>query len=105
MSWKDRVSFMLTDTLQIKKISFLDLAFEGRDTPEKDEAFDADAALATGELCKLIPELIDGLGGEHDFFAAGAALAALPAAESMSASASLASNASTATPLETAPWD
>lgn len=78
MSWKDRVSFMLTDTLQIKKIAFLDLAFEGRDSPEKDEAFDADAALATGELSKLIPELLEGLGGEHDFLAAGAALAALP---------------------------
>jgi recombination associated protein RdgC len=69
MSWRDRVSFMLTDTLQIKKIAFLDLAFEGRDAPAKDEAFDADAALATGELGQLIPALIDGLGGEHDFFA------------------------------------
>jgi recombination associated protein RdgC len=69
MSWKDRVSFVLTDTLQIKKIAFLDLAFEGRDAPAKDEAFDADAALATGELGQLIPMLIDGLGGEHDFFA------------------------------------
>lgn len=71
MSWKDRVSFVLTDTLQIKKIAFLDLAFEGRESPEKDEAFDADAALATGELGKLIPELIEGLGGEHNFLAAG----------------------------------
>ena len=74
MSWKDRVSFVLTDTLQIKKIAFLDLAFEGRDAPSKDEAFDADASLATGELGKLIPALIEGLGGEHDFFAASAAL-------------------------------
>jgi len=74
MSWRDRVTFVLTDTLQIKKIAFLDLAFEGRDAPSKDEAFDADAALATGELGKLIPALIEGLGGEHDFFAASAAL-------------------------------
>ncbi len=78
MTWRDRVSFMLTDTLQIKKISFLELAFEGRGSPDKDGEFDADVALATGELCKLIPELIEGLGGEHDFLAAGAALAALP---------------------------
>jgi recombination associated protein RdgC len=76
MSWRDRVSFTLTDTLQLKKIAFLDLAFEGRDAPSKDEAFDADAALATGELGKLIPALIDGLGGEHDFFAPSAALIA-----------------------------
>jgi len=106
MSWKDRVSFMLTDTLQIKKISFLDLAFEGQtgsQAPEKDEQFDADAALATGELCKLIPELIDGLGGEHDFLAAGAALAATaPAAAALALPSAGTAPAQT---LETAPWD
>ena len=78
MSYKDRVSFLLTDTMGVKKISFLDLVFEGHDKPEKDEQFDADAVIATGELAELIPALIDGLGGEHDFLAAGAALAALP---------------------------
>ncbi|MCU7375237.1 recombination-associated protein RdgC [Paucibacter sp. O1-1] len=67
MSYKDRVSFLLTDTLAIKKIAFLDLVFEGHDKPEKDEQFDADAVIATGELAELIPALIEGLGGEHDF--------------------------------------
>lgn len=99
MSWRDRVSFMLTDTLQIKKISFLDVVFEGRESSDKDEAFDADAAIATGELCKLIPELIDGLGGEHDFLAAGAALAELPAATPTP------KPATEATAAEPAPWD
>lgn len=69
LSWKDRVAFTLTEHLAIKKISFLDLAFEGRPEASGDEAFDADAALATGELIQLIPALIDGLGGEHDFAA------------------------------------
>nr|WP_295083195.1 recombination-associated protein RdgC [uncultured Roseateles sp.] len=110
MSWRDRVSFMLTDTMQIKKISFLDVVFEGRESADKDEAFDADAAIATGELCKLIPELIDGLGGEHDFLAAGAALAALPPSLSAEpsgepASETPAATASATTTLETAPWD
>jgi len=95
MSWRDRVSFMLTDTLQIKKIAFLDLVFEGRDKPAKDEAFDADAALATLELGQLIPELIEGLGGEHDFAAGGSLPAALPQ-DLAPASAPT---------LETAPWD
>jgi recombination associated protein RdgC len=67
MTYQDRVSFLLTDTLQLKKISFLDVVFEGRDKGDKDEAFDADAAIATGELSQLIPALIEGLGGEHDF--------------------------------------
>lgn len=67
LTWRDRVSLMLTDTFTVKKISFLDLVFEGRDKPAKDEAFDADAAIATLELSQLIPDLIEGLGGEHDF--------------------------------------
>jgi recombination associated protein RdgC len=81
LSWRERVAFTLTEGFTIKKISFLDLAFEGRPEASGDEAFDADLALATGELGRLIPALIEGLGGEHDFAAAGtaAAPAALPA--------------------------
>jgi recombination associated protein RdgC len=82
LSWKDRVAFTLTEGFAIKKISFLDLAFEGRPEASGDEAFDADMALATGELGGLIPALIEGLGGEHDFAAAGGAApapVALPA--------------------------
>ena len=63
LTWQGRVSFMLTDTMQIKRIAFLDAVFEGS-KPGKDEAFDADAAIATGELRQLIPDLIDALGGE-----------------------------------------
>jgi recombination associated protein RdgC len=69
MTWNDRVSFMLTDTMQIKKLSFLDVVFEGH-KPDKDEAFDADAAIATGEMSRLLPDLIDALGGEQPLMAA-----------------------------------
>jgi recombination associated protein RdgC len=68
LTWQGRVSFMLTDTMQIKKIAFLDGVMDGHkqgSKPGKDEAFDADAAIATGELRKLIPDLIDALGGEQ----------------------------------------
>jgi recombination associated protein RdgC len=61
--WMDRVSFVLTDTLQIKKIAFLDGVFDGT-SQEKEDGFDADAAIATGELRQLIPELLAALGGE-----------------------------------------
>jgi recombination associated protein RdgC len=61
--WMDRVSFVLTDTLQIKKIAFLDDVFDGT-SQEKEDGFDADAAIATGELRQLIPELLAALGGE-----------------------------------------
>ena len=43
------------------------------DKPGKDEAFDADAALFTLEWSQLLPDLIHGLGGEHDFAAFGRA--------------------------------
>jgi recombination associated protein RdgC len=65
LTWQGRVSLLLTDAMQIKKIAFLEGVFEGG-KPGKDEAFDADAAIATGELSKLIPDLIDALGGEQE---------------------------------------
>jgi recombination associated protein RdgC len=64
LTWSDRVSFMLTDTLQLKKIAFLDGVYEGQSGGSEDE-FDADAAIATGELGQLIPDLLDALGGEQ----------------------------------------
>ena len=63
MTWDDRVSFMLTEGMQIKKISFLDVVFEGNKAG-KDDSFDADVAIATGELSQLIPDLFEALGGE-----------------------------------------
>ena len=62
LSWDDRVSFMLTEGLQIKKIAFLDTVFE--DKAADDGGFDTDVAIATGELSRLIPDLMEALGGE-----------------------------------------
>ena len=62
LTWDDRVSFVLTEGLQLKGISFLDAVFDGR-TPD-DQGFDADAAIATGELAKLIHDLVAALGGD-----------------------------------------
>ncbi|GKS87598.1 recombination-associated protein RdgC [Acidovorax sp. SUPP1855] len=62
MTWDDRVSFLLSEGLQVRKISFLDTVFEG--TKADDGGFDTDVAIATGELSKLIPDLIEALGGE-----------------------------------------
>jgi recombination associated protein RdgC len=65
LTWRDRVSFTLTEGLQLKKIAFLDGVFEGQAKPKGDEGFDADAAIATGELAPMIDDLIDALGGEQ----------------------------------------
>lgn len=66
LTWQGRVSFLLTETMQIKKLAFIDGVFESQASSRAgtDDAFDADAAIATGELSKLIPDLIDALGGE-----------------------------------------
>src|SRR5450830_1839569 len=62
LSWDDRVSFMLTEGMQLKKISFQDVVFEGKSAD--DGGFDADVAIATGELVQMLPDLINALGGE-----------------------------------------
>lgn len=66
LTWQGRVSILLTETMQVKKIAFLDGVFEntGEKPASPDEAFDADAAIATGELSRMIPDLIAALGGE-----------------------------------------
>lgn len=62
LSWDGRVSFVLTDSLQIKSIDFLEGVFDGRDANAAD-GFDADVAIMTGELSKLIVDLVNALGG------------------------------------------
>ncbi|MOA00733.1 Recombination-associated protein RdgC [compost metagenome] len=62
LTWDDRVSLLLTEGLQIKKVTFLESVFDGQG--KDDGGFDADVAIATGELKKLIPDLITALGGE-----------------------------------------
>lgn len=63
MTWNERVSFMLTEGLQLKKLAFLDGVFETA-VKNKDDNFDADVAIATGELQKLLPDMLEALGGE-----------------------------------------
>ena len=95
MTWQGRVSFMLTDGLQIKKLAFLDGVYEGR-VAKKGENFDADAAIATGELAPLIGDLLDALGGEETLGSAGTAPAG--AATTAKATASGAQGSPSASP-------
>lgn len=63
LTWDSRVSFVLTERLQIKKLAFLEVVFE-KTSAGKADGFDADVSIMTGELRKLIPALCDALGGE-----------------------------------------
>ncbi|MDF3851391.1 recombination-associated protein RdgC [Achromobacter denitrificans] len=65
MTWADRVSFVLTDGLDIKRVAPLDVLKEGTEAMQTDDAkFDSDMLLMTGELAKMMAELVDALGGE-----------------------------------------
>jgi recombination associated protein RdgC len=65
MTWNGRVSFVLSDTLTLKKIKLLDVVVEGNAPGKDDDGFDADVALCTGELGRLIPDLVAALDGER----------------------------------------
>jgi len=65
-----------------------------------DEGFDANAAIATGELAPMIGELIDALGGEQVFGDAAAPVA--PAAPAPAAAAAAAANGPEVPPWEAA---
>ncbi len=63
VQWDDRVSFVLTDRLGIRKIELLDVDAATATKDNAADAFDADVAIFTGELSKLIPDLVAALGG------------------------------------------
>ena len=66
LTWNDRVSFVLTEQMQIKRIEFLDIIKnESTEMAENaDELFELDFTLMTGELAKMLADLTNALGGE-----------------------------------------
>jgi recombination associated protein RdgC len=100
MTWDDRVSFVLTEGLQVRKIALLDAVMEGQS--QDDGGFDADVAIATGELSKLIPDLIEALGGEGRT-ALGQGLPASLQAEPAPSSKRAAVTGPALAPVDTAP--
>ncbi|WP_304350085.1 recombination-associated protein RdgC [Comamonas testosteroni] len=62
MTWDDRVSFVLNENLQLHGITMLDAVMDGQS--QDDGGFDTDVAITTGELSRMIPDLIEALGGE-----------------------------------------
>ena len=66
MTWDEKISFVLTEQLQIKRLIFLDILTEEAEnqSDNKEETFDINFTLMTGELAKLLPDLVQALGGE-----------------------------------------
>lgn len=67
MTFDDRVSFVLTEKLEIKRLDFLDVVRDQIDGQGEDAIalFNAEFALMTGELQKLLPAVVEALGGEQ----------------------------------------
>ncbi len=65
LTWNDRISFVLTETAQVKKLKLLDVVLDGvQEGGKDDDGFDTDAAILTGELSAMLPDLLEALGGE-----------------------------------------
>lgn len=66
MTWNSRISFVLTEQLQIKRLEFLDIIKEESTTlaDSAEEMFDLDFTLMTGELANMLTDLTTALGGE-----------------------------------------
>ena len=68
LTWNDRVSFVLTEQLQVKRLAFLDLLKEDaeRQAENADDLFAANFTLMCGELAQLLAHLLEVLGGEGE---------------------------------------
>ena len=118
LTWNDRISLVLTDKLELKRIRPLDIIKETAGSMgaegDADERFALDMTLMTGELAKLLADVVDALGGEA---AAGAdASTSTSTSTSTSAPARTSASASGSTMAEPAsagdvptddspPWD
>ncbi|MFZ6801720.1 recombination-associated protein RdgC [Undibacterium sp. Di24W] len=66
MTWDDKISFVLSENLAIKRIKPLDILNEDKDqrTADENERFDADFLLMTSELAKMLDDIVYSLGGQ-----------------------------------------
>jgi len=66
MTWNERISFVLNDLLQIRRLAFLDILKEQSESQaeDADERFDIDFTLMAGEVAQLLADLMAALGGE-----------------------------------------
>ena len=65
LTFDDRVAFVLTDKMVLKRIAFLDVVKEeaGRQAETADMQIEAEFALMSGELSRMFKALVEALGG------------------------------------------
>jgi recombination associated protein RdgC len=65
LTWNSRLSFVLAEDLSLRAIRPLDVMHEHATAiANDDERFDNEVALMTGELARLLPDLVEALGSE-----------------------------------------
>jgi len=67
LTWDDRISFVLTEKGEIKRLAFLDVVQENAEqgAENAEDIFDAEFSMMTGEFTRFIPSLVEALGGER----------------------------------------
>jgi recombination associated protein RdgC len=66
LTWRDRIAFVLTEKLQIRRLEFLAVSkdpADGESGTDAAEQFELDFTLMTGELARMLAELSEALGG------------------------------------------
>ncbi|WKJ90326.1 recombination-associated protein RdgC [Methylomonas montana] len=69
MSWAERISFVLDESLAVKRLKFLDLIQEQSadiEAFDETEQFDADFSIMTAELAQFLPRLLELFTAEGD---------------------------------------
>jgi recombination associated protein RdgC len=68
LTWNARISFVLTEKMQVKRVQFLEMEKddEGGQDVDPQEQFDIDFAVMSGELAKLLADLVDAMGGRGE---------------------------------------
>jgi len=74
LTWNERIAFVLNEKLQLKRLEFLEMSKDSPDGGELDEAeqFDIDFTVMTGELAKLLGDMVAALGPQEQQRAAAA---------------------------------
>lgn len=67
LTWADRLSFVLTDAMEIKRLTPLEILTDDTDQQADDaaEQFDSDFVLMARELSAMLTDLSEALGGEQ----------------------------------------
>ncbi|WP_035052829.1 recombination-associated protein RdgC [Andreprevotia chitinilytica] len=67
LSWQDKMAFQLTEKLEIKRLTMLDVLqdeLKNADAGDQQGLFESSFALTVGELRQFVPALIEALGSE-----------------------------------------